>query len=580
MYKLVISDDEGKTTVVPLIRDEVTIGRKEGNTIRLTDRNVSRSHARLVRDDKGSFVLGDQRSRNGTKVNGDLLGTKSRRIKPGDQITIGDYSLSIRTDVADGVPMGRQMDPGEGAGIGKVTPHARLVMLTLPEPGREIDLTVNLYVVGRSDEANLRIEDPSISRAHARMDGENHQWTISDLDSINGVSINGTRRDDYVLKSGDVVELGTVRLKYVAPGEPYDYDPGAAAGQVRPPARRSRLLPVLVGLGVLAVAAIVLIIFFLGKPGDDGIEEIGPDDGPGNLGFDELIERGKDRMQAEDWAEAARYFARASTISPDSTVARDLRRLAQSEMEAQAAHQAGSAALAAFEWHDAMEQFASIPRSSRYSDRSLLSRAAGKVCEELLETSRLASLGGNHSGAEDALARIDELPEMPENCAVERDTWRQELKRRRGMGGGEPEKAPPTKPIDDNPYETKPKKPAVDNPYASAGSEAPPRPPPPAPSAASQAADSEKPPAIGTPGTGGITWDPIGEARKALDRGDTAGAIKILERGGNSRPVLSMLAQLYLQQGDKAGYERVARKFVKLYPNDPKSDQFRKSLGS
>ena len=42
MYKLIIEDDEGKTTVVPLIRDEITIGRKEGNTIRLTERNVSR----------------------------------------------------------------------------------------------------------------------------------------------------------------------------------------------------------------------------------------------------------------------------------------------------------------------------------------------------------------------------------------------------------------------------------------------------------------------------------------------------------------------------------------------------------
>ena len=50
MYKLVISDDEGKTTVVPLIRDMVSIGRKEGNTIRLTERNVSRFHAQVVRE--------------------------------------------------------------------------------------------------------------------------------------------------------------------------------------------------------------------------------------------------------------------------------------------------------------------------------------------------------------------------------------------------------------------------------------------------------------------------------------------------------------------------------------------------
>ncbi len=581
MYKLVISDDEGKTTVVPLIRDEVTIGRREGNTIRLTDRNVSRSHARLVRDDKGSFLLNDQRSRNGTKVNGELVGTKSRRIKPSDQITIGDYSLSIRTDVADGVPMGRQMDPGEGVGIGKVTSHARLVMLTAPEPGREIDLVVNLYVVGRSEEANLRIEDPSISRAHARMDGENHQWTISDLDSINGVSINGAKRDDYVLKSGDVVELGTVRLKYVAPGEPYDYNPEAAAGEFVPPAsRRSRLLPVLAGVAILAVGAIALIVFLLSGRGDDGIEEIGPGGESELLGFDELIERGKDKMQAEDWAEAARFFARASTISPDSEVARDLKRLAQSEMEAQAAHEAGNAALASFEWREAMDQFASIPRSSRYSDRSLLSRAAAKVCEELLESSRLAARGGDPAAAEAALQQIESLPEIPEGCAAERDALSQEMKRRKAGGGGDGDnKGLAPKPLEANPYDTKTKKNSVDNPYATSEPSAPVEKVAAASSpAGGQIVDSEKPPSTGS-GTGAISWDPISEARKALAQGDKTGAIRILERGGNGRQVLSMLAKLYMQVGNKDGYERVARKYIKLYPKDAKSEQFKKTLG-
>ena len=47
MWKLVIEDDETKRTSVPLTRDDYTIGRKEGNTIRLTERNVSREHAKI-----------------------------------------------------------------------------------------------------------------------------------------------------------------------------------------------------------------------------------------------------------------------------------------------------------------------------------------------------------------------------------------------------------------------------------------------------------------------------------------------------------------------------------------------------
>ena len=68
MYKLQIRDDEGRTTSVPLLRDEVTIGRKEGNTIRLTERNVSRRHARLIK--KNGQIVVDDLSRYGTRING------------------------------------------------------------------------------------------------------------------------------------------------------------------------------------------------------------------------------------------------------------------------------------------------------------------------------------------------------------------------------------------------------------------------------------------------------------------------------------------------------------------------------
>ena len=43
MLKLVISDNEGTTTVVLLVRDEISIGRKDGNTIRLTESATSRA---------------------------------------------------------------------------------------------------------------------------------------------------------------------------------------------------------------------------------------------------------------------------------------------------------------------------------------------------------------------------------------------------------------------------------------------------------------------------------------------------------------------------------------------------------
>ena len=85
MLRLIIEDDEGKTTVVPLIRDEITIGRKEGNTIRLTERNVSRRHARLMRAGESgqpSVIVEDLDSNNGVRLNGDRIAGKCVMRRP------------------------------------------------------------------------------------------------------------------------------------------------------------------------------------------------------------------------------------------------------------------------------------------------------------------------------------------------------------------------------------------------------------------------------------------------------------------------------------------------------------------
>ena len=101
MFKLIIEDDEGKTTVVPITRDEITVGRKEGNNIRLTERNVSRQHARFSRQN-GTVFIEDLDSYNGVRINGDRISVKTPvQIQVGDLIEIGDYHLAIQLEGAD-----------------------------------------------------------------------------------------------------------------------------------------------------------------------------------------------------------------------------------------------------------------------------------------------------------------------------------------------------------------------------------------------------------------------------------------------------------------------------------------------
>lgn len=91
--KLIIEDGEGRTTVVPVVRAEITIGRQAGNTIRLTDRNISRRHARLVREN-GTLLIEDLGSCNGVRVNGEKIEGRSK-LGDGDVVEIGDYDLGI-----------------------------------------------------------------------------------------------------------------------------------------------------------------------------------------------------------------------------------------------------------------------------------------------------------------------------------------------------------------------------------------------------------------------------------------------------------------------------------------------------
>lgn len=72
----------------------VTIGREEGNGLRLNDERVSRFHAKVQMED-GDVILTDLDSTNGTRVNGTAI--QIRRLRPGDQVSIGRSMLLFGT---------------------------------------------------------------------------------------------------------------------------------------------------------------------------------------------------------------------------------------------------------------------------------------------------------------------------------------------------------------------------------------------------------------------------------------------------------------------------------------------------
>ena len=205
-YKLVISDDEGRTTVVPLLRDEVTIGREPGNAIRLTERNVSRAHARLVRRN-GSYCVEDLGSYNGVVVNGERIEGRAT-LSAGDQLEIGDYDLAFQADVyvqASTIPPANP----------RSQPPPRLVVLGEPAPGAEFTLNKPALRIGRDERLDIWINHKSISHEHAELQVVDGKVTLFDLDSATGIRVNGIQASRAVLETGDIVQLGQVRFRFL-----------------------------------------------------------------------------------------------------------------------------------------------------------------------------------------------------------------------------------------------------------------------------------------------------------------------------------------------------------------------------
>lgn len=82
---------------------------------------------------------------------------------------------------------------------------------------REFDLVDNEVHIGRELDNTLRVADPSVSRHHCVLRKGDQGYEIQDLQSSNGVLVNGSRVPSALLKDGDRLTLGQVNLTFVDP---------------------------------------------------------------------------------------------------------------------------------------------------------------------------------------------------------------------------------------------------------------------------------------------------------------------------------------------------------------------------
>ena len=90
---------------------------------------------------------------------------------------------------------------------------------TGPDMGRRYPLTDNELIIGRGDDAGIRIQDGSVSRKHAQIEPTSGGYVISDLASTNGTFVNDLAVAlPRKLHDGDYVRVGNCLFRFLAGG--------------------------------------------------------------------------------------------------------------------------------------------------------------------------------------------------------------------------------------------------------------------------------------------------------------------------------------------------------------------------
>lgn len=88
-----------------------------------------------------------------------------------------------------------------------------------PDAGRRYPLGGSPILIGRADDRDVRVDDPSVSRRHARVASVGGGHTVEDLASTNGTQVNDEPVDGpRALRDGDYVRVGNRLFRYLAGG--------------------------------------------------------------------------------------------------------------------------------------------------------------------------------------------------------------------------------------------------------------------------------------------------------------------------------------------------------------------------
>ena len=90
----------------------------------------------------------------------------------------------------------------------------KITILSAQHRGKTYELTKDLYTVGRIEERDICIADPTISTYHGSFVKSGNTYILKDNNSTNGSRVNNEPIVEKTLKNSDIIQLGDVELLY------------------------------------------------------------------------------------------------------------------------------------------------------------------------------------------------------------------------------------------------------------------------------------------------------------------------------------------------------------------------------
>lgn len=336
MWRIIALDRDGREVGhAELAVGELTIGRDADRQLVLPSASVSRRHARLYVDG-GQPCIVDEGSANGVIVDGVRI-TQPTYVHPGSRVDVAEFRLELEVLGASAdAPAGphEPLPPGSLASPG-LSPM-RMIAEGGPYDGRVYELTAAEIAVGRAVDNDVVLDDPSLSRKHARLYRRGPgELEIEDLGSSNGSYINERKIGRATFHAGDTVRFG--ELSFRVEGESIGRTSDVPAEILRTQ---------LFALGGAAAATVLLVFIMIGVV----LHKPKPIMAPGKEAIERLVrqaaahrQQGKTMLAEHKYVEAKMELDQALELDPANPEARRLRNLAVRAPEDEQAEKSAAA---------------------------------------------------------------------------------------------------------------------------------------------------------------------------------------------------------------------------------------------